>query len=128
MAKSTDRTKKAIGVAIRTLRKARGMSQADLAEALGTVGKATISSWETGRSAPDEDTLAAVAGILETPVDSFYSGEALSYHYFSYSPDAPDPDSDLGLLLRAYRGVNEEGKKYLRECALFAMGREAFRS
>lgn len=128
MTKSTDRMKKVIGETIRTLRKEKRMSQADLAEALGTVGKAAVSSWEVGRSAPDAETLDRIAEIFSTPVDQFYTGERISYYYYMYAPDAPEPDEDLKAIIRAYDTVNDEGKKYLRDAAAFALGREMFRS
>ena len=52
---------------IRTLRKAKGLSQEELAVKLNVV-RQTVSKWEKGLSVPDADCLIALAEELETPV------------------------------------------------------------
>lgn len=129
MVRSTERVRKTIGAVILSARKKKGMTQKELADALGTVGTAAaISSWERGRNAPSEEDLALLSAILEVPIDDFYKGEAITYHYYGISPDDPDPDEDLAMIVETYRAVNDEGKKYLRDAAAFALGREMFRS
>ena len=57
---------------IRTLRKAKGLTQEDLATQLHVTRQA-VSSWERGGSCPDFDTLKALAEILEaTPEQLLY--------------------------------------------------------
>ena len=48
---------------IRALREARGMSQTELAEALG-VDQTTVSAWETGKAEPTIFNLRRLADIL----------------------------------------------------------------
>ncbi|MBR3359055.1 MAG: helix-turn-helix transcriptional regulator [Solobacterium sp.] len=61
---------------IRTIRKAKGLSQEELAVRLNVV-RQTISKWEQGLSVPDSELLAALSEALETPV-SILLGEAVS--------------------------------------------------
>ena len=52
---------------IKTLRKSKGLSQAELAVKLNVV-RQTISKWEQGLSVPDSDMLISLSEALETPV------------------------------------------------------------
>ena len=57
---------------IRTLRKAKGLTQEDLAAQLHVTRQA-VSSWERGGSCPDFDTLKALSEILDaTPEQLLY--------------------------------------------------------
>ena len=53
------------------------MSQVDLAEAIGRSVQ-MIGRIERGKSAPSFDTLAAIARVLETPVQDFFGPSELS--------------------------------------------------
>ena len=61
---------------IRTIRKAKGLSQEELAVRLNVV-RQTISKWEQGLSVPDSEMLVALSEALETPVSTLL-GEAVS--------------------------------------------------
>ena len=52
---------------IKALRKAKGLSQQELAIKLNVV-RQTISKWEQGLSVPDSDMLISISEALETPV------------------------------------------------------------
>lgn len=52
---------------IRNFRKAKGLSQEELAAKLNVV-RQTVSKWETGLSVPDAELLVALSEILKTPV------------------------------------------------------------
>ena len=58
---------------LKTLRVKAGYTQNDLARALH-VTRQTVSSWETGRSEPDIETLTALAEYLQTDVTSLICG------------------------------------------------------
>ncbi|WP_148138318.1 helix-turn-helix domain-containing protein, partial [Olsenella sp. HMSC062G07] len=60
---------------IKAFRKAKGLSQEELAIRLNVV-RQTVSKWEQGRSVPDADMLIALSETLETPV-SVLLGEAV---------------------------------------------------
>ena len=67
---------------IKTLRKAKGLSQEELAVKLNVV-RQTISKWEQGLSVPDSELLLALSEALETPVSTLL-GEAVT------EPEAED--------------------------------------
>ena len=52
---------------IRELRKAKGLSQEELAVRLNVV-RQTVSKWEKGLSVPDADMLVAIGEVFDTPV------------------------------------------------------------
>ena len=54
---------------IKTLRKAKGLSQEELAIKLNVV-RQTVSKWEQGLSVPDSEMLITLSQVLETPVSA----------------------------------------------------------
>lgn len=69
------KAKQYIGLKIKGFRKEKlGISAKELGERLEPArsGK-TISSWETGRTEPDGDTLLQLCALFEEPIASFYS-------------------------------------------------------
>ena len=65
------------GKYIAQLRKARGLSQAQLGEHLGVSNK-TVSRWETGAYLPPADMLLAMSGLFSVTVNELLSGKCLS--------------------------------------------------
>jgi len=61
---------------IKTIRKAKGLTQEELAVKLNVV-RQTISKWEQGISVPDSEMLLALSEALETPVSTLL-GEAIT--------------------------------------------------
>lgn len=61
---------------IKALRKAKGLSQEELAIKLNVV-RQTISKWEQGLSVPDSDMLVSMSEVFETPV-SVLLGEKIT--------------------------------------------------
>lgn len=61
---------------IKTIRKAKGLTQEELAVKLNVV-RQTISKWEQGLSVPDSEILLALSEALETPVSTLL-GEAIT--------------------------------------------------
>ena len=59
---------------IRTLRKARGLTQEELAAQLHVTRQA-VSSWERGGSCPDFDTLKALAELLDAAPEQLLYGD-----------------------------------------------------
>lgn len=54
---------------IRAMRKAKGLTQEELAVRLSVV-RQTVSKWEQGLSVPDADLLLRLSEVLETPVST----------------------------------------------------------
>jgi len=67
---------------IKNIRKAKGLSQEELAVKLNVV-RQTVSKWEQGLSVPDSELLLALSEALETPVSTLL-GETVS------EPEAED--------------------------------------
>ena len=65
-----------IGRFIAECRKARGLTQAKLAEALGITDRA-VSKWETGKSMPDSSIMLELCGLLGITVNELLSGERI---------------------------------------------------
>ncbi len=62
-----------VGQQIAALRKAKGLTQAQLGERLGVSFQA-VSKWERGETLPDAGVLVDLAAVLETSVDSILTG------------------------------------------------------
>ncbi len=63
----------AVGRQISGLRRAKGMTQAELGERLGVTFQA-VSKWERAETLPDTAILPDLAAVLETTVDNLLSG------------------------------------------------------
>ena len=61
---------------IKTIRKAKGLSQEELAIKLNVV-RQTISKWEQGLSVPDSEMLVTLSEVLETPLSTLL-GETIA--------------------------------------------------
>lgn len=61
---------------LQALRKGRGLTQEELAQAL-YVSRTAISKWESGRGYPSIDSLKAISCFFSVTVDELLSGEAL---------------------------------------------------
>lgn len=61
---------------LQELRKSRGMTQEELAEAL-YVSRTAISKWESGRGYPNIDSLRELSGFFSVTIDELLSGERL---------------------------------------------------
>lgn len=58
---------------LKTIRKAKGYTQEELAIKLNVV-RQTVSKWEKGLSAPDADVLSKIADVLDTKVSVLLGG------------------------------------------------------
>ncbi|MGN0985736.1 MAG: helix-turn-helix domain-containing protein [Candidatus Enterenecus sp.] len=95
---------KTLGMRIGELRRARGLTQEEVAEKLGVSSQA-VSKWENDQSCPDIMSLPALAGLLGTTVDALLSGEkAPEVRY------VPEERRDLdGMMLRIR--INDSGER-----------------
>ena len=89
---------------VRTARKARGMQQARLADAIERTAEA-ISNIERAKSLPALDTLIAIAKALEVPLRDFFpEGDAVE----TKSPNRMRLEAEATALLR---GLSDERLK-----------------
>ena len=70
-----------IGKFIAQCRKARGFTQAALAERLGITDRA-VSKWETGKSLPDASTMLPLCELLDINVNELLSGKRLDMEQY----------------------------------------------
>ena len=61
---------------LQQLRKNRGLTQEELAQAL-YVSRTAVSKWESGRGFPSIDSLKEISGFFSVTIDDLLSGEAL---------------------------------------------------
>ena len=61
---------------IQTLRKARGMTQEELAEKI-YVSRTAVSKWESGRGYPSTESLKALSAVFSVSIDELLSSEEL---------------------------------------------------
>ena len=69
-----------LGEKIKALRKARGLTQAQLAEKLDITDRA-ISKWETGKAMPDSDIMLDLCDILGIKVNELLCGEMIEIEH-----------------------------------------------
>jgi transcriptional regulator with XRE-family HTH domain len=98
-----------VGARIRAARQSRGLTQADLAAAVG-VSRSAVAQWETERSGQVSGNLTRIASALHVPVAHLLQGDA-------FAPD-PGPEHATELaLLRLYRACTEEDRALLLRTA-----------
>ncbi len=83
---------------IARLRHARGLSQEQLAEALG-VSRQAISKWETGQANPDIRYLAALSRLLGVTADTLLCGDPPNSPTPPPAPSMPPQSRFYGLLI-----------------------------
>ena len=99
---------KNFGERLQILRKAKQMTQEELAHRTGITGQA-VSKWETGQSFPDITLIPALAEILDTTVSHFFGEETPS----PMSEDTKYPESynDMALVLSSTHGACYSNKQ-----------------
>jgi transcriptional regulator with XRE-family HTH domain len=100
-----------VGGRIRTARQARGMTQADLAAAVG-VTRSAVAQWETARSGQVRGNLGRIAAALGVSVAYLLDAED--------DPRAPPvaEDATERALLNAYRDCSPEDRALLLRTAV----------
>lgn len=71
-----------IGRFVAECRKAKGLTQARLAEALGITDRA-VSKWETGKSMPDASLMLPLCDILGISINELLSGERIEMENYN---------------------------------------------
>jgi len=98
-----------IGRRIKTVRKERGLTQDDLAAAVG-VSRSAVAQWETGRAGQLTPNLARIADALEIGIESLMHGEG------KRTPGNVSSGDELAML-RLYRECSPEDRQILLRTA-----------
>lgn len=108
---------KKTGGFLKELRKEKGMTQEQLAEAFGVSGR-TISRWETGSNMPDLDLVIEIANYFEVTIEEFLDGER--------KEDRMNQKNEETLLKVAEYENQERVRVSRRLCGLFIAAIAAF--
>ncbi len=84
---------------IRQLRKAKGISQEQLAEQLHVTRQA-VSNWENGKTQPDIEMLSQIAEYFDVSVERLIYGKEKSKWHFSVQAH-PEKAIELGMIIAA---------------------------
>lgn len=98
------------GQRIRAARIARGITQQNLAEAIG-VSRSAVAQWETGRAGQLGSNLSRIAAVLGVPAGQLLEGDA---------PDGTieaENGTEIGLL-RLFRDLTEDDQALLLRVAV----------
>lgn len=112
-----------LGEALYQARKRSGMTQDELAAALGVTHQ-SVSKWENGESCPDAQKLIAIAGVYGISLDRLCGGEEIPSSNektatpATFAEDAPAGQERKGMKKRLLRGIST----LLLACALGAGG------
>ncbi len=98
-----------VGARIRQVRREKGLTQGDLAEAVG-VSRSAVAQWETGRAGQLSANLSRIAGVLEVGVEFLLHGE-------DKLASGGAGSSDEWALLRLYRECPPEDRQILLRMA-----------
>jgi transcriptional regulator with XRE-family HTH domain len=104
---------KKVGMFIAETRKAKGLTQKDLAERLALSDK-TISKWETAKSMPDPSLMIPLCEVLEINVNELLSGERLDTSEYSRKAEEN--------MIHLMKEKNQEGKNRRKEFWLTVIG------
>ncbi len=99
-----------VGERIRDSRRARGMTQADLADAVG-VSRSAVAQWETDRAGQVRGNLVRIAGALGVSVQFLLDGNV-----GRRDGEAPETATEMAML-RLYRACAEADRAFLLRTA-----------
>lgn len=116
-----------IGSKIKQLRKNKKMTQKELGHLLG-VGHTTVSSYEVGRIAPDQDLLFNIAGIFNVKVDDLFPASHTEPNdtlekalYLANNELGPEGTEFLQKMIEKLLSVPEEEREAFLNNLRFAM-------
>ncbi|MDU5945966.1 MAG: helix-turn-helix domain-containing protein [Paenibacillus macerans] len=98
-----------IGLRIKELRKAEGISQARLAESIG-VSPGNVGEWELGRSKPGADALVSLSKHFNVSTDWLLSGKTASTQILEQSSEGLEFSPEEMELIVKFRQLNERQK------------------
>ena len=95
-----------VGARIRSLRRARGMTQDDLAIACG-VSRSAVAQWETDRAGQLRGNITRIAEALDASIEHLLQG----------APPTASATGDELAMLRLYRSCDPEDRAFLLRTA-----------
>ena len=95
-----------VGARIRTLRRARGLTQDDLAAACN-VSRSAVAQWETDRAGQLRGNITRIAAALDASVEHLLQG----------NEPVPGTTGDELAMLRLYRACDPEDRAFLLRTA-----------
>jgi len=95
------------------LRKARNMTQADMADKLGIKNRSTYTCYETGTSTPNSATLCQIADIFNVSLD-YLLGRVATVEDSGSLGDKLDPAEELQFLER-FRLLSEHQRRIVTD-------------
>ena len=102
---SVDKKRRTVRYSLRDLRKAKGITQSQLAQVLG-ISKSLYHSIESGHRKPSADVLHILAAVYQTSMDFVYHAFHRQHFVWSF------PDADLQYAMREAKNIDIQ---YLRE-------------
>lgn len=108
---------KFVGDNIRKIRRYRGLSQRELAEAVGYATKSSMNKIEAGEVAVPIPRLTKIAEVLRVPVQTFLDNDSDEYVESEIKADSSNETLDVQRLVNAYCNASEEGKAMFRKLA-----------
>lgn len=96
-----------IGARLQEIRRTRGLTQEQFAEAVG-IQPPTLSRYETGRRSMSVDLLVRVAGALDVPVDRLLQGHACRSSVL-------DEDESVATLKERWLALGEKERELVLE-------------
>lgn len=96
-----------LGERIKENRKAKKLTQKQLAELLGGIDHSTVSKWESDTYEPDTTSLNKLAGILGVTVDYLIGGK-------NNKPTDDELDPEVRTLARDFKSLQPGDKELLK--------------
>lgn len=87
---------------LKTARKQKGLSQAELGKLLGVQAQ-TVGRWETGKSKPNLETINKLCEALDVPLRYFINEERVDYQL----------TLEEAFVINKYRELNDDGKQMI---------------
>lgn len=112
-----------LGERIKMLRQKSGMTQDELAKAIGYSTKTSVSKIENDVLDINQSTIVALARVLHTTPSVIMGWNEAS----ASTPAAPLLSENENELVKIYRNVNEGGQSYIMQTARMVEGTEQYR-
>ena len=108
----------ALGIAIKTMRMSRRLSQNELAERIG-VSRSAVSMWENGEREPNFDMIEALADVFNVPMSAFLDKmERQTSQEFLYI-SKPSGDADIDELRKSlHEFIDSLGNEELKAMSI----------